>query len=47
MLKDLADEAGVAWRYAPLHVFLAEYLAGQAVTATAAVASSRVPLPLV
>jgi len=23
-LKDLADESGVGWRYAPLHVFLSE-----------------------
>jgi len=26
-LKDLADELGVAWRYAPLHMFLNEALA--------------------
>lgn len=25
-LKDLADELGVGWRYAPLHVFLNEFL---------------------
>lgn len=27
-LKELADELGVGWRYAPLHVFLREHQAG-------------------
>lgn len=34
-LKMLAEEQGVEWRYAPLHAFLTEHLAG------------RMPLPLV
>ena len=28
-LKDLADELGTGWRYAPLHEFLSEYLASR------------------
>jgi len=32
-LKDLADEVGVEWRYAPLHVFLKEALASGAASA--------------
>jgi hypothetical protein len=31
-LKDLADELGVGWRYAPLHVFLQEHLDNAPVT---------------
>jgi hypothetical protein len=30
-LKDLADEQGVEWRYAPLHVFLNEGPAGSSI----------------
>jgi hypothetical protein len=32
-LKDLADELGVGWRYAPLHMFLNEALASGAASA--------------
>jgi hypothetical protein len=28
-LKDLAEEVGIGWRYAPLHVFLSEHLASR------------------
>lgn len=31
-LKALADELGLGWRYAPLHVFLNEHLASRAAT---------------
>jgi hypothetical protein len=44
-LKELAEEAGVGWRYAPLHVFLTEAVSS-AQTATDAPPAGRVPLPL-
>lgn len=34
-LKALADQHGLEWRYAPLHVFLAEHLARRCPTETA------------
>jgi hypothetical protein len=43
-LKRLAEEAGVGWRYAPLHVFLNE---GTALGMPADAAPQRVSLPLV
>lgn len=43
-LKQLAEEAGAGWRYAPLHVFLNE---GEARGPAPAVAEQRIALPLV
>jgi hypothetical protein len=55
-LKELADELGVGWRYAPLHVYLNEALASrerqrpaesQPPVADAPGSPGRMPLPLV
>jgi hypothetical protein len=40
-LKNLADESGSGWRYAPLHVFLNE------AAARPAAISPRIPLKLI
>ena len=47
-LKELADELGLPWRYAPLHVFLneAERACDGAAAAEAAVEAGRVGLPM-
>lgn len=43
-LKQLADELGMGWHYAPLHHFLKE---GKAGPSTSPVESTRSPLPVV
>jgi hypothetical protein len=42
-LKQLADELGLGWRYAPLHIFLNE---GDGRSRRPAEPESRIPLPL-
>jgi hypothetical protein len=44
-LKGLADEFGLGWRYAPLHIFLNE-ASPRSSTPTAAMPTGRISLPL-
>jgi hypothetical protein len=45
-LKQLADESGAGWRYAPLHVFLNEAERPNTTDAGPSITSGRVSLPL-
>jgi hypothetical protein len=45
-LKHLADETGIPWRYAPLHVFLNESDRPRDGVAATMIPDDRIPLPL-